>query len=54
MEFKYIGNGEFYDGIPARDLTDAEFSALSEEHQRLVENGKLYVRVLEKRAPKED
>ncbi len=54
IRVKYIGNGEYYYGIPARDLTEAEYAALSEEQRRLVDSGKLYERVPDKRASKED
>lgn len=54
IKARYTGNGEFYEGIPARDLTDVEYAALTDEQRRLVDSGKLYERVPEKRAPKED
>lgn len=56
MEIKarYIGAGNYYNGIPARDLTDSEYAALSPEQKRLVDSSKLYELVPSKRAPKED
>jgi hypothetical protein len=30
---KYIGNGAFLQGVPARDLTNKEWDALSKERQ---------------------
>ena len=54
MKFRYIGNGEYYNSIPARDLTDEDYAALSDEQRRLVDSGKLYERVPDRRAPRED
>lgn len=44
MEIKarYIGAGEFWNGIPARDLSNEDYAALTEEQRRLVDSGKLY------------
>ena len=53
MKFRYIGNGEFYEGVPARDLTDEDYAALTDEQCRQVDTGRLYERAPEKRAPKE-
>lgn len=40
MTINYTGNGDFFWGIPARDLTDDEFAALSEEvQQALLDSG---------------
>lgn len=37
---KYIGNGNYYQGIPARDLTEDEWEAISRrKRKRLVELG---------------
>ncbi len=54
IKAKYIGAGEFYEGVPARDLSNEEYAALTDEQRRLVNSGKLYERVPEKRAPKEE
>lgn len=41
--WEYIGTGgEFYRGVPARDLTAEEFAALDPEQQAAVQSGKLY------------
>ena len=48
MTWKYVGDGEFIPGVPARDLSDEEAS----EHG--VEDSPLYERVTEKRRAKED
>ncbi len=42
MKFKYIGTGAFIPGVPARDLTDADFQSLSEELQDAVSQSGLY------------
>ena len=37
---KYIGNGSYYQGIPARDLSDDEWKAIGRhKRKRLVELG---------------
>ena len=37
---KYIGNGSYYQGIPARDLTEDEWQAIPRrKRKRLVELG---------------
>ena len=41
--WQYIGTGgEFYRGVPARDLTAEEFAALDADQQAAVQTGKLY------------
>lgn len=40
--YKYIGSGEFYSGIPMRDLTEEEFAALDADQQTAVTTGGLY------------
>ena len=42
MKYKYVGTGEFYAGIPAKDLTEEAFEKLDAEQKRLVQNSKLY------------
>lgn len=43
IKARYLGDGAvFHGGIPARDLTDAEFAALTPEQQRLVEESPIY------------
>jgi hypothetical protein len=48
MAIKYVGDGEFLSGIPARDLTEAEWESLSKEQQKAALNSGLY----EKSKPK--
>lgn len=31
--YRYVGNGDHFTGIPARDLTKEEFEALSDEQK---------------------
>ncbi len=48
---KYIGqNGEYFLGIPKRDLTDEEFTALSQADQALVLNSSVYQQVTDEPA----
>jgi hypothetical protein len=42
MKVRYVGGGEFYHGIPARDLTEVDWSRLNDEQKALVVNGPLY------------
>lgn len=47
--YKFTGDGsEFLNHVPARDLTDKEFAALSEEDQARVRASKLYKEVKER------
>lgn len=39
---RYHGSGEFYPGIPARDLSAEEVEALAVADRALVERGTLY------------
>jgi hypothetical protein len=48
--YRYLGTGEFYNGIPARDLTQGDFDALGEQEQAIVRTGDLY-RDLAAKAP---
>jgi len=36
------GERHFYDGIPARDLSQSDYAALSDEQRRLVDSGVIY------------
>ena len=47
IAYRYTGrpSGEYYHGIPARDLTEEDYAGLSAENQQLVDHGKLYSRV---------
>ena len=47
IRLKYVGNGTYLRGVPARDLTPGE--ALTHDEKRLLESG-LYVRVKKPRA----
>lgn len=40
---KYVGDGAYFHGIPARDLTDAEFAALPAATQQVLLNSGIYV-----------
>ena len=40
----YVGKGDFIDGIPARDLTAADWSRLGEYERLTVEQSPLYRR----------
>lgn len=42
LKARYIGVNEYYAGVPARDLTVAEYLALPEAQRRLVNEGPLY------------
>lgn len=42
--YRYIGGGDNYSGIPARDLSAEEYARLSEADQELVANSALYER----------
>lgn len=39
---RYIGDGAYFQGIPARDLSDDEFAALSEAQQQALLASGLY------------
>lgn len=36
IKYRYLQTGEFYNGVPARDLTDEDFAALDPEAQEAV------------------
>lgn len=40
--FKYVGSGDYLEGVPARDLADDEFAALGADRQADVQNCGLY------------
>jgi hypothetical protein len=42
MTVKFIGGDRYVSGVPARDLTDAEWAALSDEERVLCEGLGLY------------
>lgn len=39
---KYVGNGEFLGGVPARDLEDGDWARLDDARRELVEKSPLY------------
>lgn len=43
--WKYVGGGEFIDGVPARDLTQADMDWLHADLRSAVEQSRLYRRV---------
>jgi hypothetical protein len=47
IRYRYAGEAgrEFYMGVPARDLTDEDYSALAPDLRKLVDNGKMYTRL---------
>lgn len=47
MKYIYVGKSSYIDGIPARDLSDAEFDALPVEKQKAVKTCGLYKPVSE-------
>lgn len=40
--YKYVGTGDYLEGVPARDLEDAEYAALTESQQSDVRKCGLY------------
>lgn len=40
---RYTGNGNYFQGIPARNLSDEEFAALPEAQQQALLGSGLYV-----------
>ncbi len=46
----YSGKGVFLDGIPARDLTAADWARLGEDERAAVERSKLYRRAPQPKA----
>ena len=42
--YRYTGAGEFLPGIPARDLTEDDVAALSDEQRALVSDSPLYAK----------
>lgn len=49
---RYVGDGAFYNGVPARDLTEADLAALSDEQRAAVETDVIYELAVE--PPEED
>jgi hypothetical protein len=59
VKYQYLQTGEFYQGVPARDLTDEDFAALSPEAQEAVAGSASVYREVAKKAkdatpPKDD
>lgn len=52
MTIKYTGDGAYFVGIPARDLTDDEFSAMPEVTQRMLLDSGIYEQASAPRAKK--
>ena len=48
--YRYVGKGERYRGVPARDLTQAEYDALSPLEQRTVTESGAYKPLTAKQA----
>lgn len=42
IKYRYVGDRAFHCGIPARDLTEADWAQLSPEQQQVVKNSPLY------------
>lgn len=47
MKYKYVGNGAFIPGLPARDLDDAELSAEQRQALAAAVDKELYIRMQE-------
>lgn len=52
-KYVYIGTGEFYNGIPARDLTDEDWAGLTDKQKETVAKSPLY-KAAKKAAAKKD
>lgn len=48
---KYTGSGASYPGIPARDMTQEEYRALTAEQEKIVAHSDIYQIVRQKDAP---
>jgi hypothetical protein len=40
--FKYVGNGDYFVGVPLRDLTKDDLEVLTDEQKEAVTKGSLY------------
>ena len=49
---KYIGTGDYFLGIPERDLTDEEFEKLSQAEQAMILASTIYVQDTGEAAPR--
>lgn len=47
MKYKYVGNGSFIQGLPARDLDDKELSPEQKEALAVAVDKELYIRMPE-------
>lgn len=53
MTFRYVGqNGEYFLGIPKRDLTSDDFADLSPANQAIVLGSTIYQQVADEAAPR--
>lgn len=51
--YRYQGGGVYFQGVPARDLTDADLAALDDEQRAAIAHSPLYVAAGEE-APQSD
>ena len=54
IKYKYVGSGHYFQGVPARDLTEVDWAKLDEAQRQLVEGGGLYQKAEPKRKAKKD
>lgn len=54
IKAKYTGNGQFHQGIPARDLTDEDWAQLTPEQQATVEKSQIYEMTAVKKPAKKE
>lgn len=54
MKATYIGNGEGYHGIPARDLSAEDWAGLTKAQQKLVAGSPLYKLVEQEKPSRQD
>lgn len=50
--YVYTGNGDFYYGIPRRDLTEDDVERLNEVELAMVQSGKIYTPATPKKPKK--
>lgn len=54
IKAKYVGAGDYLNGIPARDLTEADWAQLTSEQQVAVATSPLYEIQAAKKTAKKD
>lgn len=54
IKFRYIGDGSFLHGIPAKDLSEDEFNSLAQELKETIIASALYVLVEKHVQPKKE